>query len=115
MINIVWGCSSLLLEGLNERGSKGIKKEVLQAPGVEHEEIQLSARTERNRKRSTYPFSRFSEASATFLMCSGRLSNSVHFDGSAGEGLNPNLVAITTCSRKGARASPTSSSFVNGP
>ena len=29
--------------------------------------------------------------------------------------LNPNLVAITTCSRNGARASPTSSSFVNGP
>ena len=27
----------------------------------------------------------------------------------------PNLVAITTCSRKGARASPTSSSLVNGP
>ena len=27
----------------------------------------------------------------------------------------PNLVAITTCPRKGARASPTSSSFVNGP
>ena len=28
---------------------------------------------------------------------------------------NPNLVAITTCPRNGARASPTSSSFVNGP
>ena len=28
---------------------------------------------------------------------------------------NPNLVAITTCSRNGARASPTSSSLVNGP
>ena len=28
---------------------------------------------------------------------------------------NPNLVAITTLSRKGARASPTSSSLVNGP
>ena len=27
----------------------------------------------------------------------------------------PNLVAITTFPRKGARASPTSSSFVNGP
>ena len=27
----------------------------------------------------------------------------------------PNLVAITTCLRNGARASPTSSSFVNGP
>jgi hypothetical protein len=29
--------------------------------------------------------------------------------------LNPNLVAITTSSRNGARASPTSSSFKNGP
>ena len=29
--------------------------------------------------------------------------------------LNPNLVAITTRSRTGASASPTSSSFVNGP
>ena len=29
--------------------------------------------------------------------------------------LNPNLVAITTLSRNGASASPTSSSFVNGP
>ena len=28
---------------------------------------------------------------------------------------NPNLVAITTWSRTGARASPTSSSFTNGP
>ena len=28
---------------------------------------------------------------------------------------NPNLVAITTCSRIGARALPTSTSFVNGP
>ena len=28
---------------------------------------------------------------------------------------NPNLVAITTCLRKGARASPTSSSLMNGP
>ncbi len=27
----------------------------------------------------------------------------------------PNFVAMTTCSRKGASASPTSSSFVNGP
>ena len=34
---------------------------------------------------------------------------------SSGSRSNPNLVAITTCSRKGARASPTSSSFVNGP
>jgi hypothetical protein len=28
---------------------------------------------------------------------------------------NPNLVAITTCPRNGASASPTSSSLVNGP
>jgi hypothetical protein len=27
----------------------------------------------------------------------------------------PNLVAITTCPRKGAKASPTSSSLANGP
>ena len=27
----------------------------------------------------------------------------------------PNFVAMTTCSRNGARASPSSSSFVNGP
>ena len=33
----------------------------------------------------------------------------------SGSILNPNLVAITTCSRKGASASPTSSSLVNGP
>ena len=33
----------------------------------------------------------------------------------SGSSSNPNLVAITTCPRKGARASPTSSSFVNGP
>jgi hypothetical protein len=28
---------------------------------------------------------------------------------------NPNFVAITTCSRNGRRASPTNSSFSNGP
>jgi hypothetical protein len=33
----------------------------------------------------------------------------------AGWNPNPNFVAITTRSRKGARASPTSSSFVKGP
>jgi hypothetical protein len=33
----------------------------------------------------------------------------------SGSSLNPNLVAITARSRKGARPSPTSSSLVNGP
>ena len=33
----------------------------------------------------------------------------------SGPNLKPNLVAITTWSRTGASASPTSSSFVNGP
>ena len=36
-------------------------------------------------------------------------------DRASGSSSNPNLVAITTWSRTGARASPTSSSFVNGP
>jgi hypothetical protein len=52
---------------------------------------------------------RLGEASATCLMCSGRLLR-------PGKTpiLNPNLVAITTCSRKGASALLTSSSFVKG-
>src|SRR3984893_12687904 len=57
---------------------------------------------------------RLSEASATSLMCTGRLSSPACLP-VCGSILNPNLVAITTCSRKGARASPTSSSFVYGP
>ena len=56
--------------------------------------------------------SRLSDASATSLMCSGRLSRPACFPFSI---LNPNLVAITTRSRTGASASPTSSSFVYGP
>src|SRR5438132_4994205 len=59
--------------------------------------------------------SRLSEPSATCLMCSGRLSRPTQPGAPSGRSLNPNLVAITTCSRTGARASPTSSSFVNGP
>ena len=59
-------------------------------------------------------FSRLSEASATSLMCSGRLSRPRCWP-VCGSRSKPNLVAITTCSRNGARASPTSSSFVNGP
>src|SRR2546426_1922603 len=54
-----------------------------------------------------------SEPSATCLMCSGRLSMPICSP--VGPSLNPNLVAITTCPRKGASASPTSSSLVNGP
>src|SRR5215208_573044 len=46
-------------------------------------------------------------------MCSGRLSTPICSP--LGLSLKPNLVAITTRSRKGARASPTSSSFTNGP
>jgi len=49
------------------------------------------------------------------LLCSGRLSSSAKPRSASGSILNPNLVAITTWSRKGARASPTSSSFANGP
>src|SRR6266849_6540353 len=46
-------------------------------------------------------------------MCSGRLSSPICSP--LAPYLNPNLVAITTRSRIGASASPTSSSFVNGP
>jgi hypothetical protein len=46
------------------------------------------------------------------LMCSGRLSSPVEVLPS---NENPNLVAITTWSRTGANALPTSSSLVNGP
>src|SRR2546422_1609297 len=53
--------------------------------------------------------SRFNEPSTTLLMCSGRL-----FRPPASRS-KPNLLAMTTLSRKGASASPTSSSLVNGP
>src|SRR5215210_8118438 len=59
--------------------------------------------------------SRLSEPSATSLMCSGRLSTPAHADPPGGSSANPNFVAITTRSRSGASASPTSSSFTNGP
>src|SRR5712671_4740754 len=62
---------------------------------------------------------RMSDASATSLTCSGRLFWAVQrvfrAGPSLGSGLQPNLVAITTWSRSGASASPTSSSFVKGP
>src|SRR5271155_3358609 len=62
---------------------------------------------------------RLSDASATSLTCSGRLFWAVQRVFRAGpplgSGLQPNLVAITTWSRSGASASPTSSSFVKGP
>jgi hypothetical protein len=60
--------------------------------------------------RST--FSRRSESSTVDRMCAGRLSRPVERLPSKE---NPNLVAITTCSRTGVRALPTSSSLVNGP
>src|SRR5437667_137175 len=63
----------------------------------------------------TSSLSRLSDASATFLMCSGRLFKLLHLPPSSGFGSQPNLVAITTLPRKGASASPTSSSLVNGP
>src|SRR5215831_4292234 len=54
---------------------------------------------------------RLSEASATSLMCSGLLSSTVGRLSALGSIFHPNFVAITTRSRKGARASPTSSSL----
>jgi inosose dehydratase len=54
-------------------------------------------------------------ASATCLMCSGRLFNALHLLPSPGFASHPNLVAITTFPRNGASASPTSSSFVSRP
>jgi len=52
-----------------------------------------------------------SEASGTDRMRSGRLS----MPPAESPFLKSNLVAITTLSRIGAKASPTTSSFVNGP
>src|SRR5713101_3948811 len=63
----------------------------------------------------TSTFSRFSEPSATSLMCSGRLLRALHPGPPLGSGAKPNFVAITTWPWNGASASPTSSSFVNGP
>ena len=56
--------------------------------------------------------SRFSEPSTLRLIVSGRLSRPPRSWLSKS---NPNFVAITTWSRTGSSASPTSSSFVNGP
>src|SRR6202158_1533226 len=63
----------------------------------------------------TSVLSRLSEPSTACLMCLGRLFKAVHLPPSAGFASQPNFVAITTCSRNRARASPTSSSLVNGP
>jgi hypothetical protein len=57
--------------------------------------------------------SRHSEPSAACLTSSGRLDSPVWLPCSSNA--NPNLVAMTTSSRNGARASPTIRSFVNGP
>src|SRR6266536_4322661 len=57
--------------------------------------------------------SRSSELSTTSLMCSGRLLSPRCCPSESNA--KPNLVAITTSSRTGASASPTSSSFANGP
>ena len=57
--------------------------------------------------------SRLSEPSAACLMCSGRLFRPAPLPADYRCRLRskPNLVAITTCSRNGASASPTSSSL----
>ena len=57
-------------------------------------------------------WSRWSERSTLCLIVSGRLSRPVLCPVARSK---PNFVAITTWSRRGASASPTSSSFVNGP
>jgi hypothetical protein len=57
---------------------------------------------------------RCNEASTALRMWSGRLLRARRA-GFCGSISNPNLVAITTRSRTGASASPTSSSLVNGP
>src|SRR5215218_1228335 len=56
---------------------------------------------------------RWSEPSTACRMCSGRLERPTCRPSWSKR--NPNLVAMTTSLRKGARASPTSSSFTNGP
>ena len=56
---------------------------------------------------------RWSEPSTAWRMCSGWLERPTWRPW--GSKRNPNLVAMTTSRRKGARASPTSSSFRNGP
>lgn len=55
---------------------------------------------------------RFSDASATRRICSGRLSRPTDAPSRMS---HPNFVAMTTRSRTGARASPTSSSLTYGP
>src|SRR5829696_1518901 len=57
--------------------------------------------------------SRWSEPSTAWRMCSGWLERPTCRPSASKR--NPNLVAMTTWSRKGARASPTTSSFTNGP
>src|SRR6266550_1695020 len=61
----------------------------------------------------TSVFNRLSDPSTACLMVSGWLSWPSCFP--SGANRNPNFVAITTCFRKGATASPTSASLVNGP
>src|SRR5215218_3532937 len=56
---------------------------------------------------------RWSEPSTACRMCSGRLERPTCRPSWSKR--NPNLVAMTTSLRKGARASPTSSSFTSGP
>src|SRR6516164_7652855 len=58
---------------------------------------------------------RFSILSTTPLMWSGRLLGRHEFTPVFGSMSQPNLLAITIWALKGARASPTTSSFVKGP
>ena len=59
--------------------------------------------------------SRRSEPSTASRMCSGRLSSRLQRGSAAEAGAKPNLVAMTTRPRKGASASPTTSSLASGP
>src|ERR1700690_3427491 len=64
----------------------------------------------------TLTFSRLSDPSTASLVCSGRLFRlAAPGRWSLPLRSNPNLVAIATLPLKGASASPTSSSLVNGP
>ena len=63
--------------------------------------------------RST--LSRRSIPSTARRICSGRLLTPPRWTPVSGSMSQPNLLAITTSPRKGASASPTTSSLVNGP
>jgi hypothetical protein len=74
-------------------------------------EMLVESRNRHTGKRLSV-FDRFSDPSATCLMCYGPLSSPICSP--FAPNLNPNLAVTTTRPRKGARASPTSSSFAKG-